>query len=863
MWTRVEPFLRRLAAVIACVCSVAIGFAAQPELTTPQLEFFEQRARPLLVEHCYSCHAGKKRQGGLSIEHRAGWQAGGDRGPAVVPGRPDESLLLQAVRYENDFLQMPPDGKLSDDEIAVLVSWVRMGAPDPRNGEGVEEASSSDATLWVFQPLAEANPPEVNEASWPLLEADRFILARLEQEGWRPSPDADRFTWLRRVTLDLTGLPPTPAEIDAFLADASDQAFERVVDRLLASAAFGERWARPWLDLVGYADQIGSANNVPAEHAWRYRDYVIRALNADKPFDQFVREQLAGDLLAASSIEERQDQITATGFLVLGNVNIVEADKLAMQMDLVDHQIEKVGKAFLGMSLHCARCHDHKFDPITLQDYYGLAGIFASTESTRKIERGVWSTVTLVTLPETLAEFTAREAALHAHEREVAAIHQEQSLAVARIAEIGLLLEAAKQRLTSDESTTPAAATVPASDLSPTQLEQERSDLNAKLSAFNQRLWHKDYVRPSPPAAFAVKESVEIADSRIQVRGNPHVLGDAAPRGFIQAIAGGGASPEIPADESGRQQLADWLTGPASHVVARVTVNRWWQKLFGHGIVDSVDYFGARSDPPSHPELLDYLARQFIANGWSQKRLLRELVLCRTYRQQSETTSASAAMLAADPDNRLLWRMSPRRLEAEMIRDAVLASSGQLRVSSGGPSLSPEFMENVGELDPKSVNPISFALQRFRDDVCTLRTIYLPVVRSSEQRGPADALNFFDFPQPAQYIGGRPTTAVASQALFLLNGPLLREAAASLAAELLADEALANDEARLNLLFRRVLNRPCTPAESDGAKAFLTEAASANAPPQDGSSATDFGSDAAWRQLAHALLASNEFLFRL
>ena len=444
MWTYVETILWRLATGFAIAFSATVGFAAETE-STQQVEFFEQHVRPLLVEHCYSCHAGKKRQGGLSIEHRVGWQAGGDRGPAAVPGRPDESLLLQAVRYEDDFLQMPPDGKLSGEEIAVLESWVRMGAPDPRNGEAVEEASSSDAALWVFQPLAEANPPEVNEASWPLCEADRFVLARLEQEGWRPSPDADRFTWLRRVTLDLTGLPPTPAEIDAFLADVSDQAFERVVDRLLASAAFGERWARPWLDLVGYADQIGSANNVPAEHAWRYRDYVIRALNADKPFDQFVREQLAGDLLAASSIEERQDQITATGFLVLGNVNIVEADKLAMRMDLVDHQIEKVGKAFLGMSLHCARCHDHKFDPITLQDYYGLAGIFASTESTRKVERGVWSTVTLVTLPETLAEFTAREAALQAHEREVAAIHQEQALVVARIAEIGRLLEAAKQ----------------------------------------------------------------------------------------------------------------------------------------------------------------------------------------------------------------------------------------------------------------------------------------------------------------------------------------------------------------------------------------------------------------------------------
>ncbi|QDT74688.1 PSD1 and planctomycete cytochrome C domain-containing protein [Lacipirellula limnantheis] len=859
MGTRVVTTIGRLAAGVAIAFSASISFAAQPALTE-QMEFFEQRVRPLLVEHCYPCHAGNKRQGGLSLEYRSGWQTGGDRGPAILADRPEDSPLLRAVRYQDDYPQMPPDGKLSAEQIAVLEQWVRMGAPDPRDGEAIEAAPGPSGTLWVLEPLPDVTPPQVDNAEWPLGDIDRFVLARLEQKGWQPSPDVDRGAWLRRVTFDLTGLPPTMAEVDAFLGDASEEAFARVVDRLLSSREYGERWARPWLDLVGYADQIGSANNVPAEQAWRYRDYVIRALNAEKPFDQFIREQLAGDLLTSSSIEERQDQIIATGFLVLGNVNIVESDKLVMRMDLVDHQIEKVGKAFLGMSLQCARCHDHKFDPIILQDYYGLAGIFASTESTRKVDRGVWSTVTLVTLPETLAEFTTREAALSAHDREVEEIRQEQALSARRIDEIDRLLETAEQGISNGESATLANASSPEDDRSPAELKQERADLAAKVAACNQRLWHKDYIRPSAPATFAVKEGAEIGNSRICLRGNPHAPGDVVPRGFIRAMARG-TGPKIPADQSGRQQLADWLTGPASHVVSRVTVNRLWQKLFGRGIVDSVDYFGARSEPPSHPELLDFLARQFISQGWSQKQLLRELVLSRTYRQQSTATTAASTMLAADPDNRLLWRMSPRRLEAEMIRDALLASSGLLRCSAGGPALAPEFMENVGELDPKSVNPISFSLQRFRDDAPRVRTIYLPVVRSSEQRGPADILNFFDFPQPAQYTGGRPTTAVASQALFLINGPLLQQAAKSLTETLLADSSLEDEEARLHALYRRVLNRPCTPEELSNARAFL--GASAPAAPENGSAGADASRHDSWQQLAHALLASNEFLFRL
>jgi hypothetical protein len=854
--------------MIACAEGPPGETAAEPMLTSEQEAYFEQHVRPLLIQRCYDCHSGEERKGGLSLDTRGGWQRGGDRGAAIVPGNSEESLIVQAVRYADPNLQMPPEGRLADEEIATLEAWVRMGAPDPREEVATATAPAVDPAAgrdhWAYQPLREATPPAVHDSAWPLTDADRWVLARLESQGWAPSPDADRATWLRRVTFDLTGLPPTPAEVEAFLSDESPHAYEAVVDRLLATRAYGERWARPWLDLVGYADQIGSANNVPAEQAWRYRDYVIRSLNADAPFDRFIREQVAGDLLPASSIEERQDQITATGFLVLGNVNIVEADKLVMEMDLVDQQIEKFGNAFLAQTLNCVRCHDHKFDPLTLRDYYGLAGIFSCTESTYKINRGVWSAVTKTTLPETLSEFTAREAAQREHDRQVAAIEQERAAAQARIAVLDPLIQAAKEaaarQAAAGETAPPTAAPASPAPGSTAQsapsladLEKERGDLAGKLGALQARLWHLDYLRPGPPVVLSVKDSLTIADARTQIRGNPHVLGDVVPRGFVEVVTHG-AAPAPPADQSGRVQLADWLTGPASPLVARVAVNRIWQKLFGRGIVGSVDYFGTRGEEPTHPELLDHLAGRFIADGWSRKRLIRSLVLSRVYRQSAETTETSRHYLASDPENRLLWRMSPRRLEAEMLRDAVLAVSAGLRDCSGGPALAPEFMENVGGLNPADVNPISFALNRFRDDQASLRTIYLPVVRSSEQRGPADTLNFFDFPQPAQYASDRPTTAVASQALFLLNGPLLNEAAARLSAGILGDAALADDDTRLARLYLQVLNRPISAEETSAAREFLaaTLAASTTADPA-----------AAWRQLAHALLVSNEFLFRL
>ena len=831
------------------------AFSADRPLTPEDSEFFEQKIRPLLIERCFKCHAdGKQIKGGLRLDSRRGWEKGGDTGPTIVPGKPDMSLLVQAIRYQDADLRMPPGGKLADSEIALLEQWVQRGAHDPRDetNPGDKTAFNRAAALnhWAYQPLRQVPLPAVRNTNWPLDETDYFILAALEDRGLQPSPDANRYAWLRRVTFDLTGLPPTPEEILAFVNDQSETASALVVDRLLASRGFGERWARPWLDLVGYADQIGSANNVPAEHAWRYRDYVIRSVCADMPFDQFVREQLAGDLLTASSIEERQDQLTATGFLVLGNVNIVEADKLIMQMDLVDQQVEKVGKTFLGMTLNCVRCHDHKFDPITLGDYYGLAGIFSSTDSTYKEERGVWSSVTKSQLPETLEQFTEREAARLAHDRQVARVRNEHVTVSARLAELEPLIKAVKENAA-------AAGTMPLAEL-----EEESARLAPRQKALEQQLLHLGYLQPTVPVVYAAKEAVEIADARAQVRGNPHVLGDTYPRGFVQ-VATHGSVPAITGSQSGRLQLAEWFTNAASPLVSRVTVNRIWQRLFGRGIVGSVDYFGVRGEAPTHPELLDHLAAEFIRDGWSRKRLIRRLVLSRTYRQQAEVADAARPALAADPDNRLYWRISPRRLEAEMLRDAALAVSDGLQPFAGGPALAPEFMENVGGLNPKDVNPINFSLNKFRDNQPRIRTIYLPVVRSSEQRGPADVLNFFDFAQPARLTGDRPTTSVASQALFLLNGPLLIDAARKIAIRLLADPTLATDDDRIGALYLRVLGRPPVAGDTAAALEFLAAGEAQVTSDNAAADTTAVNRAVAWQRLVHALLVSNEFLFRL
>ena len=789
--------------------------------------FFEQRIRPLLVEHCYACHSGraKKQKGGLRLDLRSTVRVGGESGPAIVPGRPEQSLLISAVRHES--LKMPPKRKLPDRAIADLVRWIEMGAPDPRDGT---TGPSSDSVAvdgrehWAFQPVAQPARPTVQATAWPRAELDYFILARLEQTELRPVEDADRYTWLRRVTFDLTGLAPTVAEIRAFQQDTSPHAWDTVVDRLLATPAYGQRWARHWLDLVGYADQIGTSNNVFAEHAWRYRDYVVAALNADKSYAQFVREQIAGDLLTPETPVERAAGITATGFLVLGDLEIVEADKAKLRVDIVDQQLIKVSRAFLGLTIGCARCHDHKFDPIPQHDYYAIAGVFHSSRSVFKTDRGVWSDVLVRELPETTRQQAVRAERIQRHQERLTALKAERTEA-----------EQQKKRLAAQNNGTDEAA----EDKQVAARKKQIDQLANKISQLDRTIVHAEFFAPGATRVYGVEDIEQPADMQITIRGNPRALGETVPRGFLQVATT--VTPTIPPGASGRGELAAWIASRENPLTARVAVNRVWQKLFGRGLVRSIDNFGVRGQKPSHPELLDHLAHWFTSSGWSQKRLLRMLTLSRSYRMSS---AHSPSGHRADPENRLLWRMNRTRLDAESLRDALLLATDQLHRIGGGSAIPLEYLENVGNIDPTNVNPPSFSLSKWRPEQPFLRTLYLPVIRSSSQPGPAELRNVFDFPNPSEFTGHRVTTAVPTQALFLINSPVLKRHAAALATRLNAEAE--NETKRLELLWLRVLNRPITASEQQEALAFLAAVG-----------------DHAWRELSHALFASNEFLIRL
>ncbi len=790
------------------------------------MAFFESKVLPLLQSRCYECHSHEKKiKGGLALDLKAGWQTGGDNGPAIVPGDVSKSHVITAVRYTDPEMEMPPKGKLTAEEIAIFEQWVAMGAPDSRVKQTSAKAArvidiEAGKKFWAFTPVRNEKAPAVKQTGWPLDAVDRFILAKLEANGLSPAPDADGFTWLRRVSLDLTGLSPTPEELARF--DASPASCAAAVDRLLQSKAFGERWARHWLDLTGYADQIGTSNNVFAEHAWRYRDYVIDAFNFDKPFDDFIREQIAGDLLPAASPQERAANITATGFLVLGDVEIVAVDKLKMEHDLVDQQVSKIGTAFLGLTLGCVRCHDHKFDPLTQADYYAVAGMFRSTDATYKTDNGVWSSVNKSELPETAEQKARREKLLAANAASIRAWEAERD-------------RASKDKAAFEPQISSATKEAKA------EFERKRDELAARVRTLNSQIEHAKFFAPLAPRAFAVHDRERPGDMRITIRGNPYALGDSVKRG-VPRVAAWGELPPVPADQSGRVQLADWIADERNPLTARVTVNRIWQKLFGEGLVRSVDYFGVRGETPSHPELLDHLAARFMKNGWSQKRLIREIVLSRAYRMSS---ADSAVAMGKDPDNRLLWRMNRQRLDAEAIRDSMLAISARLTLSAGGPALPLEYPENSTSLSPKAVNPPAFAFKRMRPVQDFERTIYLPVIRTAAQPGSAKLRDVFDFTQPAQIAGKRAETAVPTQALFLLNSDIVRARATEVAQRLAESEA--NTGARLESLWLRILSRPILSAERDDAVKFLES----------------MPADKAWIELSHALLSSNEFLLRL
>jgi hypothetical protein len=720
------------------------GLAAT--LSEEDIAFFEKRIRPLLVNKCYECHSSQadELQGELLVDSRATLRRGGSGGPAVVPGDPDRSRLIQAVRYLDPNLQMPPDARLSDQEIADLERWVKIGAPDPRSqttrhaGKQIDLASARQ--FWSLRPIIEPKVPDIANSIWPINDVDCFILAKLTANQLAPAPDADKRTLIRRATYDLTGLPPTPAELAAFLTDDKDDAYARLVDRLLDSPCYGERWGRHWLDVVRYADTAGDNSDYPIPQMHKYRDWVIDALNRDLPYDEFVRDQLAGDLRGGATDEERQRRIIATGYIANARRFGSRVDDYPQHLTIED-TIDNLGRAFLGLSLTCARCHDHKFDPLTTRDYYGIYGIFQST-------RYPWPGI---------------------------------------------------------------------------ELDKRQRDLVV--------------LAPSQETAYAVAESKTLGDAAIQLRGDPGRLGDIAPRKFPVVLGGHELPPSVA--ESGRRQLAEWILADDNPLTARVVANRLWQHHFGRGLVPTPNDFGRQGKPPSHPELLDFMAVRLRTGGWSLKSFHRLVMLSRTYRQSSARSEAARTQ---DPANEWLAGFTRRRLDAESIRDTLLAVAGNLDLTPAGAHPFPP----QDKWDFTQHKPFKAVYESDR------RSVYLMTQRI--QRHPYLAL--FDGADPSTSTGARMTSTTPLQALFLLNDPLLHRQTTLTAARIQSNGH--DTDSRVQFAYELLLARTPNVDERMAAREFI---AKAQALLQEEGRASGDAESQAWQAYTRSLFRLNEFVY--
>ena len=741
--------------------------------------FFEKQVRPLLAEHCHACHSAKanKARGGLTLDSRDAILKGGDTGPAVVPGQPDKSLLVTAVHGTRPDLQMPPKGKLRPAQTAVFEKWVRDGAvypgPASQAAASLNPSSAEARQFWSFQPLRRHPVPAVKDAAWPKRPIDSFLLAALEARGLSPSAPADRRTLIRRASFDLTGLPPTPEEVAAFVADTAPDAYERLIDRLLASPHYGELWARYWLDLARYAD-VPESWVTGRGQAWPYRDWVVRALNADLPYDRFVQLQLAADLTPGTPPAD----LAALGFLGMSpdywkelqlDVEVIKS----IVADEWEERIDAVSSTFLGLTVACARCHDHKYDPISTRDYYALAGVIAGT---RQID--------LPLLPPADAAVVRRtDVSIKALEE------MTKELKARRPPDLKAQLDVLASEVKRLEAT-PGYKTVPVRGVTDAHVSVVSRGPNATRLEFEDGVGH---------------------DIAMHTRGNPARPGAVEPRRFLSVLSP--AEPKRFTQGSGRLELARAVTTEGAPLAARVIVNRVWRHHFGRGLVGTPSDFGRQGERPSHPELLDDLAARFVAAGWSLKWLHREILLSAAYRQSGTTDAAKQTI---DPDNRLLGRMTRRRLDVESWRDAMLAVSGTLRRDLGGPP------------------------QELTDAANRRRTLYGLVRR----RDLTDLLRLHDFPDPLTHTAARIPTTTPLQQLYALNGPLLRQEAAGLARRLAADEP-AGGAARVRRAYALLFNRPPTERETTLALGFLGGAPDADA----------------WTRYAHVLLGSNEFLF--
>jgi hypothetical protein len=1036
---------------------IALCVADQGSLLAQQAEFFRDQVAPLLKKHCLECHShvADSIEGSLTLDSKVGWVTGGDSGPAIVPGNAGDSLLWQAVGYQNELLKMPPSGKLSDKDVAILRKWIEDGAYDPRDSgaDPVTAKSGLGSTddHWSLQPIRVPPVPNVSDVAWTRNSIDSFVLSRLETAEMFPASDADRATWLRRVSYDLTGLPPSVDEVLRFRNDESPQAFERVVDRLLASPSFGEKWGRRWLDLARYADSNGADINYAHANAWQYRDYVVRSFNADKPFDQFVVEQVAGDLLSTNASEELQnDRLMATGFLQLGPKMLAEVDTDKLLLDVVDEQLDVLGKTFLGMTFGCARCHDHKFDPISTRDYYSLAGIFLSTKSIGKLRtvdtkvsewleaelkskqidvrvslqtktlqgierrlkelgatvrppqtksnaaplavrnlnlpkiesttwaawvrvnsvrpnmdavisanyaganqghslgfhaggtalvpRVVWNHGTgnhrIVVAPQPITfgkwhhlslsyDMPTRELRLYVDGQQQAAasgvegtpfyvlaagrreaseqfgfrgdlddvVIYDRALSAAQIAKVmhgdvplsGLVLHwdfdpTLNQAVSKDGGAKDGGAkdgvskdNRPISTVPTIIADRSKNGRSGQLVGFSggSEMFVEGHVGkalrfPSSnktaalPAAVQ-REVIQLRGEWERVRGSmverPQVMSVAAgrpvdmpvmvrgnhlkpslsvvPRGMPHVFQRHFRPVPIGSEDNGRLHLAQWMVDHRHPLTSRVIVNRIWQGYFGQGLVRSPSNFGLRGSSPTHPLLLDWLAKELVSQNWSLKSLHRQIALSRTYRMGG---GVNGDYLARDPSNRMLWHHATRRLDVEEIRDSLLLAGGGLDTAVGGSLLKSPNYKRV-ELQPESA---VYDAPR--------RAIYLPVVRVRSY----SMFNIFDLPTAGQHIAQRAPTIVPPQALFMMNNPLVLRQADQLAAH--TCKLLTDDTERLQSLYRRLYGRDANDSELEFGlqkvehlRRFLK--------------VTRSDDRQVWTALCHVMLAANDFLY--
>lgn len=857
---------RMLISLVSVWALFALGsFPAQatPQASAPKdkgLKLFESRIEPVLVKHCYACHSrqGDSVEGGLELDSPSGMMRGGDTGPMLKPHSLDQSSLLRMLRHEASVSGMPPEEKLSDEIIADFEEWIRLGCPDTRKESGPtlkEERYNAARKHWAFIPPQQSKIPVVKQTSWPRNQTiDSHILAAMEQQGLKPVPDANRLTLVRRVYFDLIGLPPTPAEVNAFLNDKSPQALEKLVDHLLASPRFGERWGRHWLDVVRYAESSGMEFNFTYPHAWPYRDYVIDSFNQDKPFDLFLREQIAGDLMPAQPHETSADiqaRKIAPSILSFGPKRH-NSRGTEFRMDIVDDQINTVCRSTMALTVSCARCHDHKFDPIPTADYYSLAGIFLSTEPLYGTIKQKYSNTPTDLIP-IGEDAQSLHAAAEAHAKK---LQEQETKLTAQTEELKKATEAQKLAKTAHQKIEQLVATTVVDPQNPTaakvpsqadidQQQEQLTQANARVTQLTGEVAAlktdiaalKKQTPPRPPYAMSARDQKKPADTYIAVRGDFREKGDIVPRGFLSAIPLQD-SPSIPAGHSGRLELAQWITSPQNPLTARVMVNRIWHHLFGRGLVPSVDNFGVLGKEPTHPELLDALALQFIQENWSIKQMVRSMVLSHTYQLSSTPDPAN---LNIDPDNRQLWRATPRRLEAEVIRDAILTVSGQLNLDRpSGSTVTPLGDKLARSIPLEQLQPPS-----------NHRSVYLPIVRDYVP----EIFDLFDFPSPSLVSGSRAVTNVPAQALYLRNSKFITEQARHAANRLLKTEQADSDTQKVDLALQWALAR--TPTKDERAAALsLVKQVRESSDPQNKTTEVD-----AWAAWFQTLYMTAEFRF--